>query len=156
MMDLWESSKNAFYSAVTVALFFSLVAIIVIEALSFATGLELYPTDMVRLDWGTKLLSNAIEKLQSGIAVNIILAIPQFVLGVAAILVQLLVNSLTLINWLIKQALHIILSLIVLSDTYVEQLAGIISWIVETPIILGAMMAIGQAIYTFISGGGKV
>jgi len=155
-MDLWESSKNAFYSAVTVALFFSLVAIIVIEALSFATGLELYPTDMVRLDWGTKLLSNAIEKLQSGIAVNIILAIPQFVLGVAAILVQLLVNSLTLINWLIKQALHIILSLIVLSDTYVEQLAGIISWIVETPIILGAMMAIGQAIYTFISGGGKV
>ena len=155
-MDLWESSKNAFYSAVTVALFFSLVAIIVIEALSFATGLELYPTDMVRLDWGTKLLSNAIEKLQSGIAVNIILAIPQFVLGVAAILVQLLVNSLTLINWLIKQALHIILSLIVLSDTYVEQLAGIISWIVETPIILGAMMAIGQAIYTFISGVGKV
>ena len=155
-MDLWESSKNAFYSAVTVALFFSLVAIIVIEALSFSTGLDLYPTDMVRLDWGTKLLSNAIEKLQSGIAVNIILAIPQFVLGVAAILVQLLVNSLTLINWLIKQALHIILSLIVLSDTYVEQLAGIISWIVETPIILGAMMAIGQAIYTFISGGGKV
>jgi len=155
-MDLWESSKNAFYSAVTLTLFFSLIAIIVIESLSFATGLELYPTDMVRLDWGTKLLSNAIEKLQSGIAVNIILAIPQFVLGVAAILVQLLVNSLTLINWLIKQAISIILSLIVLSDAYVEQLAGVISWIVETPIILGAMMAIGQAIYTFISGGGKV
>jgi len=155
-MDLWESSKNAFYSTVTLTLFFSLIAIIVIESLSFATGLELYPTDMVRLDWGTKLLSNAIEKLQSGIAVNIILAIPQFVLGVAAILVQLLVNSLTLINWLIKQAISIILSLIVLSDAYVEQLAGVISWIVETPIILGAMMAIGQAIYTFISGGGKV
>lgn len=151
---IWDEAKEAYYTAVKFTLYFSLLAVIILDALGYAMGTDLYPSDLVRLNWGTSILSDAVSKLQSGLAVNILVAIPQFVLGIAALLVQLLVNSITLVNWLLKKAISIILMLIALPAENVEMLSGILAWIVETPIILGAFMSIGQAVYTFLTGGG--
>jgi len=155
MPDIWEQSKSAFYTMINFTMFFSLVAIIVLDALSYATGADVYPTDLVHFNWGVDILTNAVEKLKSGISVNVIVAIPQFVLGIAALIVQLLLNTITLLNWIIKHILFIVFKLIIINETSAEALSNILSWIIESPVIFGATMALGQAIYTFITGGGK-
>jgi len=151
---IWDEAREAFYSATKFTLYFFLLAVIILDALGYSMGVNLYPSDLVRVDWGTSLLTDAVNKLQSGMGVNILVAIPQFVLGVAALLVQLLVNTITLFNWVLKKVISIILMLIVLPAENVETLSGILAWIIETPIILGAFMSIGQAVYTFLTGGG--
>ena len=155
MADIWEHSKDAFYSMVQFTMFFSLIAVIVLDALSYVTDEELYPSDLVRINWGVDLLTKAIENLRKGIGVNVIVAIPQFILGIAAMLVQLLFNTITLLNWIIKHILMIVFQMITLSESSAESLSNVLAWIIESPIIFGGTMALGQAIYTFLSGGGK-
>jgi len=152
--DIWSASTSAYWSAVKLTLAFSLFGVLILDSMGYVLHTDLWPSDLQRLTWGTDLLKDAINRLQSGVTINILVAIPQFLLAIAAILVQLLVNAILLLNWLLSKFLSLVFILVVMDAEGSAALASILAWIIEAPVILGAAMAIGRAIWTFISGGG--
>jgi len=152
-MPLLQQAQRTYHKWYWIILFFSLFATITFEAVKFTTNYDFWPSDMKRMTWGTDVLSNAIENLQKGLAVNVITAIPQIIVGIALILVQVLVNSILLINWIINKTLQLIFMMVMLPPDTANTISAILAWILEAPLIIGLVMDLGQIIYTLLPFG---
>ncbi|RLG43113.1 MAG: hypothetical protein DRO01_00020 [Thermoproteota archaeon] len=155
-MAFIEKSEKTFARWSQIILFFSLFTTLVFDAFGYF-GYDVYPTDLNQITWGTDMLSDAIATLQKGLGVNVIIAVPQIVGAVATIFVQLMINSILLINWLINKALYIIFVLVALPESTATTLSSILAWILEAPLIVGMISELGKIVYSFLpfgSGGG--
>ena len=164
MPSLLESGMNFLSKAFQVSLIFSFLAVIIAYPLSDIFGKPLYCTvtdwhencaGVPLLDWNTGSLENAIEKLQSGIAVNVITAIPQLIVAAATLLVKTVINALILVNAAIQFIIKVIFMLVELPAETASILANILAWTLEAPLILGIMAELGRIISLFLPFGSQ-
>ena len=151
-MSILAKSYASFSKVFFNILLFSLFVTFTFDAFSFITGVNFYPPGFPHLTFGTDLLTNAIKTLQSGVGLNIIVALPTILVSIGLILLQVVLNAILLINYIISLFISIVLVMVQLPPETISTIAGILAWILEAPIIFGFVMELGQVLYTIIWG----
>ncbi len=149
-MGIVEQSEAIYKKWYWLILIFSMVITFTVDALYIATGVNFYPQGLGTFNWGTKTLQDAVNTLQKGLSINVLVVLPQIIISIGLILVQVLINALLLINWLISKGLELIFLLVVLSPETSTTLASILAWIFEAPIIIGVVSDLGKIIYNLL------
>ena len=152
-MSLIDSATQIYERWFWIIVYFTLFGTIVLEAFAYF-GYNVYPPGMARITWGTDTLSSAIETLQKGLNVNIIVAIPQIIISIGLILVQVLLNAILLVNWLINLFLQVLFMLVLLPEKTAQTISAVLAWILEAPLIIGMVYELGRLIFNLLPFGG--
>jgi len=158
-MGLLDSSRDTFEKAFYLALFFTLFFTILDGALTYSMGISLAkdettnPNGIPLMTWGTDQINNAVGVFKQGAGVNLIVAVPMFAGALLSVIIQILINTIALSQYLIKLAIEMLLKFIILEPSYVSSVSNILAWIVEAPILIGMGATVGNIIFMFWPGG---
>jgi hypothetical protein len=150
-MEIIEYSREVYGKWFKIVLVWCLFATIIFDSMEYVSGVKLYPSDFHKITWGTEMLQGAIENLQKGLGVNVLIAVPQILVSVGLIVVQVLLNSILLINYIIAKIIYIMFILCCVPESTASAVSGILAWILEAPLILGVVSILGNIIFSFLS-----